>query len=168
MMAEVLKSQGVPLLEQHWSDICFVVLRRLFRLEHELLVLLMPEIIAKRYFRTVRDGTQDAVVRAMCHQILHDEEGHVAFHIDYLSEAFRSYALLKRAAVMVAWKVMFQAVCLVMILDHRSLLRAAGLSPGTFWWDCLMLMDEAAAGIFSSVTERRSLPMRASALEMGS
>jgi hypothetical protein len=151
LMAEVLKGQGVPLLEHHWSDNCFVLMRRLFRLEHELLVLLMPEIIAKRYFRAVQDGTEDPVVRAMCQQILHDEEGHVAFHIDYLSKAFRSYSLLKRAAVMVAWKLVFQAVCVVVIMDHYSLLRAAGAAPGAFWWDCLMLMDEAAASIFGSV-----------------
>ena len=157
LMGEVLKGQGVPLLKHHWSDNCFVLMRRLFRLEHELLVLLMPEIIAKRYFRTVRDGTQDAVVRAMCEQILHDEEGHVAFHVAFLGEAFRSYSLVKRAAVMMAWKLAFQLVCLVVMLDHRSLLKAAAVSPGRFWWDCLMLMDETAAGIFSSMAERRGL-----------
>jgi hypothetical protein len=161
LMAEVLKTQGAPLLKHHWSDNCFILLRRLFRLEHELLVLLVPEIIAKRYFRAVLDGTQDAVVRAMCQQILHDEEGHVAFHVDYLREAFRSLSLLKRVALMVVWKSVFQAACVVVIMDHRSLLRAAGVSPAAFWWDCLMLLDEAAAAIFSSVAERRGLRVTA-------
>lgn len=161
LMAEVLKSQGTPLLTDHWTDNCFILLRRLFRLEHELLVLLVPEIIAKRYFRAVHDATEDQVVRAMCQQILHDEEGHVAFHVDYLSRAFRSYSLLKRAVLMVAWKVVFQAACIVVILDHRSLLRAARLSPAAFWWDCLMLLDEAGASIFSSVSERRGLRISA-------
>ena len=159
LMAEVLVSQGAPLLKHHWTDNCFVLLRRLFHLEHELLVLLVPEIIAKRYFRAVHDATQDAIVRAMCEQILHDEEGHVAFHVDYLGEAFRQHSLWKRAAIMVAWKLVFQAACLVVIFDHRSLLRAAGVSPGAFWWDCLMLLDEAAASIFSSVSGRRGLPV---------
>jgi hypothetical protein len=161
LMAEVLKTQDAPLLKHHWSDNCFVLLRRLFRLEHELLVLLVPEIIAKRYFRAVHDGTQDSVVRAMCQQIMHDEEGHVAFHVDYLREVFRSSHLLKRAAIMVGWKLLFQAACLVVIFDHRSLLRAAGVSLGAFWWDCLMLLDEAAAAIFSSVSERRGLRITA-------
>jgi hypothetical protein len=161
LMAEVLKAQGAPLLKHHWTDNCFVLLRRLFRLEHELLVLLVSEIIAKRYFRAVHDGTQDSVVRAMCQQIMHDEEGHVAFHVDYLSEVFRSCHLLKRAAVMVGWKLLFQAACLVVIFDHRSLLRAAGVSFAAFWWDCLMLLDEAAAAIFSSVSERRGLRITA-------
>jgi len=154
LMAEVLKRERAPLLTQHWTDNCFILLRRLFRLEHELLVLLVPEIIAKLYFRAVRDGTEDPVVRAICQQVLHDEEGHVAFHVDYLRERFRRESLLKRIVVMVLWKVLFQAACLVVILDHRSLLRAVGVTVGTFWWDCLMLLDEASAAIFSSVSER--------------
>jgi hypothetical protein len=136
---------------------CFILLRRLFRLEHELLVLLVPEIIAKRYFRAVHDGTRDAVVRAVCQQILHDEEGHVAFHVDYLRERFRSLSLVKRMALMVGWKLLFQAACAVVILDHRSLLRAVGISSAAFWWDCLLLLDESAAAIFSSVSGRRGL-----------
>ena len=159
LMAEVINTQGAPLLKEHWSDNCFVLMRHLFRLEHELLVLLLPEIIAKRYFRAVRDGTEDAVVRAVCEQIMHDEEGHVAFHIDYLRQTFKAYSLIKRAAMMIAWKLMFQAVCLVVIFDHRSLLQAVRLSPGAFWWDCLMLMDEAAASMFSSIADSRSVPI---------
>lgn len=155
LMAEVLKREGAPLLNHHWSDNCFILLRRLFRLEHELLVLLVPEIIAKRYFRALRDGAEDPVVRAVCDQILHDEEGHVAFHVDYLRQAFRALSLIKRVALMVGWKLLFQAACLVVMLDHGSVLRAVGVSRAIFWWDCLMLLDEAAAGIFSSVVERR-------------
>jgi hypothetical protein len=165
LMAEVLKREGAPLLKCHWSDNCFILLRRLFRLEHELLVLLVPEIIAKRYFRALRDGTDDPVVRAICDQILHDEEGHVAFHVDYLREAFRPLSLFKRIAVMITWKLLFQAACVVVIFDHRSLLRAVGVSAATFWWDCLMLLDEAAAAIFSSVSQRRDLWLSALAAD---
>lgn len=157
LMAEVLKRERAPLLTHHWTDGCFILLRRLFRLHHELLVLLVPEIIAKRYFRALRDGTEDPVLRAICEQILHDEEGHVAFHVDYLRREFRGLSLFKRIGIMVGWKLLFQAACVVVIFDHRSLLRAVGVSAGTFWWDCLMLLDEAAAAIFSHVSERRDL-----------
>jgi hypothetical protein len=157
LMAEILKREQAPLLTDHWTDNCFILLRRLFSLEHELLVLLVPEIIAKRYFRALRDGTDDPVVRAVCHQIMHDEEGHVAFHVDYLRRTFRSVSLVKRIIVMIGWKVLFQAACVVVMLDHGSLLRAVGVSRATFWWDCLMLLDEAAAAVFSSVCEQHNL-----------
>src|SRR5437899_10303050 len=56
LMARILSKLNAPLLARHWSDICFVLLRRLFGLHHELLVLLIPEMIAKRYFRALQDG----------------------------------------------------------------------------------------------------------------
>lgn len=150
LMACVLTKLNAPLLTSHWSDNCFILLRRLFNINHELLVLLMPEMIAKRYFRAVRDGTSDAVVRAMCEQVLHDEEGHVAFHVAFLQAAFAGLTLPARVVVRFLWRMFYRAACLVVILDHRSLLKAVNVSPAQFFWDCEMIFDETAAAIFSS------------------
>ncbi len=149
LMAEVLKKLKAPLLAHHWSDICFVLLRRLFGLHHELLILLIPEMIAKRYFRALRDGFADPTLRAVCGQILHDEEGHLAFHVDYLQQALASHSLAARALVRACWRVVFRAVCLVVTIDHRLVLQGTGVSAVTFWWDCGLIFDEVAAGIFS-------------------
>jgi hypothetical protein len=149
LMACILKKLNAPLLKRHWSDSCFILLRRLFGLHHELLVLLMPEIIAKRYFRALRDGSSDPVLRAVCSQILHDEEGHLAFHVDFLQPALASVSVPSRIALRWIWRLLFQAVCLVVILDHRAILKATGVSKSAFWWDCGLIFDEVAAGIFS-------------------
>src|SRR5215470_8225393 len=123
LMACVLKKLDAPLLTRHWSDACFILLRRLFGLHHELLVLLTPEMIAKRYFRALRDGFADATLRAICEQILHDEEGHVAFHLDYLQRVLASRTLLSRILLRGCWRVLFRAACLVVIIDHGAILR---------------------------------------------
>jgi hypothetical protein len=149
LMAAVLMKLNAPLLGHHWSDACFILLRRLFGLHHELLVLLMPEMIAKRYFRALRDGLDDTTLRAMCEQILHDEEAHVAFHVDYLQRALATRTLVARILLRACWRVLFRAACLVVIIDHRAILRGTGVSAATFWWDCGLIFDEAAAGIFS-------------------
>src|SRR6266478_409102 len=93
LMACILRKLNAPLLARHWSDGCFVLLRGLFGLHHELLVLLIPEMIAKRYFRALQDGFPDPILRGVFSQILHDEEGHLAFHIDFLQSAFASLSL---------------------------------------------------------------------------
>ena len=49
------------------------------------------------------------------------------------------------------WKVVFHAACLVMIYDHRSVIRAARISWLMFWWDCVMIFDDVSAEIFSTV-----------------
>jgi rubrerythrin len=154
LMAEVLKQMEAPLIGHHWSDACFILLRRLFGLNQELLVLLMPEMIAKRYFRALRDGVDDPVVRAVCAQIVHDEEGHVAFHMEFLQRAFADLSIPSRLALRTAWRILFRASCLVVMWDHRGILREAGVSAAQFWWDCGLIFDEVSAGIFSHAPSR--------------
>jgi hypothetical protein len=149
LLAEVLQRLGTPLLGDHWSDRIFVLLRRLFGLNLELLVLLLPEMIAKRFFRALHDGTRDPVLSAVFAQIGRDEEGHLAFHTDYLQHAFTALPLWKRGGLRALWRVAFRVACLVVMFDHRATLRATGVSWAKFWWDCGLIFDEVAAGIFS-------------------
>jgi hypothetical protein len=149
LMAEILKRLQAPLLTRHWSDGCFVLLRRMFRLNEELMVLLTPEIIARRYFRIVHDTIDDETVRAVCVQILHDEEGHVAFHVNHLRQAFAHYPVVGRVVLRGAWRLLFRLAVAVVIFDHRSFLKAAGVTPASFWWDCELMFDEVASQIFS-------------------
>jgi hypothetical protein len=164
LMAEVLQRLGAPLLGDHWSDRIFVLLRRLFGLNLELLVLLLPEMIAKRFFRALHDGTSDPVLCAVFAQIGHDEEGHLGFHTDYLQHAFAALPLWKRGVLRALWRVAFRVACLVVMFDHRKVLRAAGVSWAKFWWDCGLIFDEVAAGIFSCAPTPvlgRLIPQRA-------
>src|SRR5260221_98946 len=87
LMGCVLKRLNAPLLSKHWSDSCFVALRHFFGLHGTLLVLLMPEMIAKCYFLALREGTSDPVLNLIFEQIFRDELGHLAFHADYLNRA---------------------------------------------------------------------------------
>lgn len=149
LMAEILKRLDAPLLTGDWTDHCFTFMRRLFGLHQELLVLLLPEMIAKRYFLALHDGTADPVARAVCEQILRDEDGHVAFHVEYLRRAFEPLSFSQRIAVQVVWRFLFRGACVVVMLDHRAVLRACGVRPADFWRDCGRIFDETAAGIFS-------------------
>jgi hypothetical protein len=52
------------------------------------------------------------------------------------------------------------------IWDHRALLRQARVSAAGFWWDCGLIFDEAAAGIFYPVgTSLQSAWRREAGLE---
>jgi hypothetical protein len=149
LMAEILRRVDAKLLRHHWSDACFILLRRLFGLNQELLVLLMPEMIAKRFFRALHDGAKDPVLRAVFGQIMHDEEGHLAFHIEYLQRALASLSVPSRIFQRSVWRLFFRLSCLVVMFDHSGILRQVGVSPAKFWWDCGLIFDEVSAGIFS-------------------
>lgn len=149
LMGEILKYLNAPLLKSHWSDNCFILMRHFFGLNQELMVLLLPEMIAKYYFRALHDGTKDAVLRAVFSQIARDEEGHLAFHVEYLRQAFAGMSFLDRIAAQVIWRFFFRAACIAVMLDHRSVLAAVGVQPRRFWLSCGEIFDEVAAGIFS-------------------
>jgi hypothetical protein len=149
LMGKILHELHAPLIKSDWTDGCFVFMRQLFGLHQELMVLLLPEMIAKRYFRALHDGTNDPVLRAVFAQIAQDEDGHLAFHIEYLRRAFEKMSFTKRIFALVVWRIIFRATCVVVMLDHRKVLRAAGMKPGRFWNDCGQIFDEVAAGIFS-------------------
>ena len=71
----VLDALEEPRLEWHWTDWGVEKVHRLLGLKMEIMVLLVAEIIAKRYFRALREGMEDKVIRDMASQIGHDEEG---------------------------------------------------------------------------------------------
>jgi hypothetical protein len=149
LMAKMLDGLGAPLLKSHWSDVCFIALRRLFGLKEELLVLLVPEMIAKRYFKALHDGIPCEPMRQVFAQICHDEEGHVAFHVDYLNQFHSHLQFHQRLIIQVLWRCIFRGACLVVLFDHGKLLREVGVKPFAFWDDCGRIFDEAAAGIFT-------------------
>jgi hypothetical protein len=157
MLAGAIRGMGGTLLDGHWSDRAFVLLRRLMGLRLELLVLLIAELIARRYYRALYDGTSDPPLRAMYAQIMRDEVGHVSFHLDYLRHAFADTPAPVRVVIQTAWALMFRATCLVVLFDHRSVLRACNVPLETFWHDCGLIFSDAATRIFGNRRAARQL-----------
>jgi rubrerythrin len=148
LMAGILTRLNAPLLKSDWTDNCFVLMRHMSGLHTELLVLLLPEMIAKVYFDTLRKGFSNPAMNAVFTQIFRDEEGHLAFHADYLNKAFAKMSFPRRIVVQVVWRFVYRAVCALVYLDHGSLLRALGVGPARFWRECGAVFDEVAAKIF--------------------
>jgi len=153
LLGRMLEKLEAPLLTGHWSDGIFVMLRHiggrgLRGLHTELLTLLIAEMIAKRYYRALYEGSADEVLRRLCRQILRDEFGHVAFHCDYLRAAFAELSPTARALVRNTWRTAYRLACLLVLFDHRGVLRASGVSAGQWWRDCSAIFDNTADNIF--------------------
>ncbi len=89
LLALLLASGHAPTIASHWSDRIFVTLRRALGLRLELLVLMIAEVVALRYYRALRDGGEDALTREVAGRVLADEERHVPFHCHRLRRALR-------------------------------------------------------------------------------
>ncbi len=149
MLGRVLSALHAPLMKQHWSATVFRWMRRAMGLKQELLMLLVAEMIAKKYYAALRDGVDDPVLKAACAQILDDELGHLRFHIEHLNRFFETWPFAAKMLVCEAWRVCYRIVCLVVWLDHRQALRAVNVSMEEFWWDCGMIFEEVSGGIFN-------------------
>jgi bacterioferritin (cytochrome b1) len=151
-LAQVLTIMGTAPLTGHWSDNVFRVVRHLMGLQVELVVLLSAEMIAKRYYRALYEGTQEPLLRELFAQICEDEEGHIAFHCAFLQTAWAQRTPAQRWFVHHAWRAFYQGVCLVVAWDHRSVLHAVGLSPHQFLNDCNTIFTATMATIFGVAT----------------
>ena len=146
----LLGAGGVPPLAWHWSDTVFVRLRRLLGLRLELLVLMVAEVVALRYYRALRDGTGDALTTRVAGAILADEERHVPFHCDRLREAFRGAPRPVGCLALAAWRGLLLGAALVVAYDHGSGLRRLGVGRCRFVRDVV-----ASAGpVVRSILDR--------------
>ncbi|WP_103510292.1 ferritin-like domain-containing protein [Streptomyces sp. SM13] len=132
LLALLLASGGAPVITSHWSDRIFVALRRALGLRLELLVLMIAEVVALRYYRALRDGAGDALTREVAGRILADEERHVPFHCHRLRRALRPLPPPVRVLVTSGRRAGLAAAALVVAVDHGPALRRLGVGRFRF------------------------------------
>ncbi|MEU6808976.1 ferritin-like domain-containing protein [Streptomyces sp. NPDC046831] len=137
LLARLLAAGGVPTLTGHWSDTAFVRLRRLMGLRTELLVLMIAEVIALRYYRALRDGVRDPLTSEVARRILADEQRHVPFHCERLRAALAELPRPVRRPVMALWRLLLLAVSAAVAANHGRALRRLGLGRARFVADVM-------------------------------
>jgi len=158
-MKRVLDLCGVELLRRHWSDAAFMLARRMMGLHTELLAFLAAEMIGLHYFRMLRDGVDDPVLRSMFGEIVRDESGHIGFHVDRLRKWYGGLSPLLRRIPRLFLRTLYEVATLVVLFDHRHLLRGLGISPRDFLQGCDRIYDATAVRIFSAARESGSVDL---------
>jgi hypothetical protein len=162
-LASLLAASGAPLIRSHWSDAFFVRLRRALGLRLELMVLMIAEVVALRYYRALRDGTDDPLVTEVAGQILGDEERHVPFHCERLRIGFANLSPAMRWTTRTVWRTLFLGAVLVVMADHGPALRQLGVRRTRFAIDVFGLFNSVVASATASATAVRA-PERRGAL----
>lgn len=124
MLEHLLRAAGRPTISSHWTDVVFVRLRRALGLRLELMVLLIAETVALRYYRALRDGCRDPLTAEVADRILHDEERHVPFHQARLGRVSRPARAF--------WWLLFAGAVVTVAHDHAPGLRQLGVGPWQF------------------------------------
>ncbi|GAA2242827.1 MULTISPECIES: ferritin-like domain-containing protein [Kitasatospora] len=123
-LARLLAAGGVATLEGHWSDRIFVRFRRLLGMRLELMVLMIAELVAVEYYRTVRDRVADPLTREVTARILADERRHIPFHCRRLRHSIEELPAALRPVAILGWRLLLLAATLFVILDHGPALHA--------------------------------------------
>ncbi|MFE7413531.1 hypothetical protein [Streptomyces laurentii] len=145
LLALLLAAAGAGTLDGHWTDTVFVRLRRTLGLRTEVLVLMVAEVVALRYYQALRDGTDDPLTAEVSGRILADEERHVPFHCRRLRADLGRRPLPARRGTTAAWRGLVAGAALVVAYDHGPALRALGVSRTAFFRDVVRSCGPMAA-----------------------
>ncbi|MBH5134693.1 ferritin-like domain-containing protein [Streptomyces sp. HB-N217] len=150
LLARLLAAGGRPTLSGHWSDTVFVRLRRLLGLRTELLVLMIAEVVALRYYRALRDGTDDALTSEVAGRILADERRHVPFHCARLHDSLAELPAVTRRPVLALWRLLLLAATVVVAVDHGAGLRRLGVGRHRFATDVMASSAEVVRAVLAA------------------
>ncbi|MGV9790656.1 ferritin-like domain-containing protein [Streptomyces sp. NPDC003435] len=149
LLALLLTAGGMPTLAGHWTDTAFVRVRRLMGLRLELLVLMVAELVALRYYRALRDGTTDALTSEVAARILADEERHIPFHCARLHDSVAELPRAVRRPLLKLWRGLLAGAGLIVVADHGRALRALGVSRSRFLADVLVSSRPVVAAVLN-------------------
>lgn len=149
LLARVLAGAGAPTIPGHWTDTVFVAVRRSLGLRLELMTLMLAEVVALRYYRALRDGAPDALLRDVAGRILADEERHVPFHVARLRQGLGRLPWPGRAAAAAGWWLLMLGATLVVAAGHARALRQVRLAPWRFAVDVLGLFRPVVAAVLA-------------------
>ncbi|MFF3503581.1 ferritin-like domain-containing protein [Streptomyces sp. NPDC003247] len=153
LLARLLAAGGVPTLTGHWSDAVFVRLRRLMGLRMELLVLMIAEVVALRYYRALREGTDDPLTTDVANRILSDEQRHVPFHCERLHDSLAELPRALRRPLMAVWRLLLLTVSLVVATDHGPALRQLGIGRLRFVTDVMTSSHTVVSAVLAPAPE---------------
>ncbi|MDX6236434.1 MAG: hypothetical protein QOG10_1249 [Kribbellaceae bacterium] len=147
LLEQLLVNAGGSTVGGHWSDKVFVTLRRPLGLRLELMTLMVAEVVALRYYRALREGSEDPVLTDVAARILADEQRHVPFHAQRLRDGFDDLPRLARIAAAAYWWVLMLGAVGVVAVDHAPALRHLGVHPLRFMADTAVLFRPVVAEV---------------------
>lgn len=139
LLGRFLDLAGVPRKQRDWGDTLFRIARYGLRnMETWTTPVIMVEVLALVYYNGLRRATHSAVLAAICRQILADEIPHIRFQCERLAFLFRARSTSLLRLTMLAHRLFFLLIVLLVWAGHRRALRAGGYSWRRYWraaWD---------------------------------
>ncbi len=139
MLAQFMESQNIPLIDHHWVDEIFRLVRKPGGLEQSLRVLLTAEIVSVPYYTALAQATDSPALKTICGQILADEFLHLRFQGEALGQTEAPHGRLQILLTRAVHRIFLEQTILVVWLAHRKVLKLGGYSFFRFRNDCVFI-----------------------------
>jgi hypothetical protein len=126
LLGHFLHLEGIPLLKHQWTDSIFRFLRRRWNLELCVMVLMTAELVARVYYRALRDATHSPALQSICRHLLRDEMHHLTFHAGILGDLRRNRPEWLNTFCNAIYFLFHHATLLVVWHGHKNVFRAGG------------------------------------------
>lgn len=135
-LARFMSLAGIPLTRRIFIDQVFRKLRNLSGLECSIAVLITAEIIAQVFYCALRDATTSEFLKAICIQILQDEEWHVEFQAERLALLRKDRKPGRAKMTNLLQRCLFLGTVPVVWIKCRETVGAGGYTFRRFFSDC--------------------------------
>ena len=132
VLGRFMESNGIPKIRSHWVDTIFRKLRQFGNLENSIRVLISAEIIAAVFYQALHDATNSPTLKAICKQILRDEEMHINFQSFTLKTFFARKSLVGKLWTRTFHRMLMIGTTIVVWLTYFRLLTAGGFTMRSF------------------------------------
>lgn len=136
MLKRFMEMHHIPLLTKNWTDTVFRKLRKHVGYELSITILITAEIIALTYYKALANCTGSELLKSICRKILSDEKAHVEYESSLINYIRREHGWLRRLAVVGAHRFLYFGTVLVVIFEHRSVVKAGRYTVMSFWASC--------------------------------
>lgn len=133
ILGRFMDREEIQKSKNSFVDSVFRHLRRYLGLEISIKVLLIAEMIALVYYRSLAKATASTALKAICREILKDEWMHVKFHGEYLVLIQKQSGAASRFfGSGILQRVLLSGTCLAVWANHGKVLSARH-TAFTFW-----------------------------------
>jgi hypothetical protein len=126
LLGHFLRNESIPLLKRQWTDSMFRFLRQRWNLELCVAVLMTAELVARVYYRALRDATHSPALQSICKHLLRDEMHHLAFHAGILGDLRQNRAVWINSLWNTAYSIFHHITLAVVWIEHKNVFRAGG------------------------------------------
>lgn len=131
-LGRFMEKHDLPFKKKQWTDSVFRFVRKLGELDTCITVLVTAELIAKPYYRALRDATRSCLLKEICTQILKDEEQHILFQTSTIGKLRASFSPTRLILTEIIQKLLMAGTSLVVWLEHAKVFIAAGWTFSSF------------------------------------